>query len=655
MSSDLTAAGDPVDAYQSFIAKSRYARWLEDERRRETWSESVDRYLSFMVGHLDKKHGYTPERDLLEQIRDAILDRQVMPSMRALMTAGEALERSNAAGYNCAYLPLLDQRTFSELLFILMNGTGVGYSVERQYIDQLAAVPETMTSVSDDVTICVADSKEGWADGFDQLLSYLWRGQIPGWDLSAIRPAGARLKTFGGRASGPEPLDDLFQYTVKLFARTPGRRLRPIDAHDLACKIASVVVVGGVRRSAMIALSDLDDQEMSFAKSGSWWETNPHRALANISAVYHDGTTRDRFDQEWDALVKSGSGERGIFNRSASVRQAENHGMRSADVDYGTNPCSEIILRPFQFCNLSEVVCRGDDTAQTLERKVRLAAILGTWQSTLTEFPYLREEWKANTEEERLLGVSLTGVFGSELTNGLQGSEVLADLLRELRGQVVLANLAEAERVGIRPSAATTCVKPSGTVSQLAGVSSGLHPWHAEYYVRTVRGDKKDPLSRLMVDAGVPVLDDITAPDANHVFHFPIKAPDGAITRRELSAIEHLEMWRLYQQNWCEHKPSVTVSVRPEEWDTVREWVWRHLDELSGAAFLPYADDDHSYVQAPYQACTPELYEMLKEQMPRLNWNDLPFYESLDTTTGSQELACSAAGGCDAVDLPIAA
>ncbi|MFH9606831.1 hypothetical protein [Streptomyces sp. NPDC017448] len=647
MSDLLTPEGDIADAYRSFIAKSRYSRWIDQEQRRETWKESVDRYMNFMVGHLARTQDYVPPTDLLWAVRSAILNHDIVPSMRALMTAGEALERSHIAGYNCAYLPLADAQAFDELLYILMNGTGVGFSVERQYVNQLPPVPARIEPGLARETIHVADSKEGWAHAFGTLLSRLWRGVLPEWTLDAVRPAGARLETFGGRASGPDPLDDLFRFTVELFLNARGRQLRPIEAHDLACKVASVVVVGGVRRSAMISLSDLTDREMAQAKSGEWWVDHPYRALANISAVYENGVTEEEFATEWKALVASGSGERGIFNRDAAMWQAARNGRRDVVADFGTNPCSEIILRPFEFCNLSEVVVRPEDTLEYLEVKVMLAAILGTWQSTLTDFPYLREEWKRNAEEERLLGVSLTGVFGSALTDG-RDRFALEAVLGNLKNLVIASNEIEAKNVGIAPSAATTCVKPSGTVSQLAGVSSGLHPWHSEYYIRTVRGDKKDPLSQLMVEAGVPHEEDLTS-DTTWVFSFPVKAPPGALTRRDLRAVEHLEIWLSYQRAWCEHKPSVTVSVREDEWSEVGEWVLAHLDEVSGVSFLPYSE--HTYQQAPYQECSREQYEEMAARMPVLQWSDLVFYETQDGTTGSQELACSAAEGCESVDL----
>jgi ribonucleoside-diphosphate reductase alpha chain len=642
----LTTTGDIADPYRSFIAKSRYSRWLEDENRRETWSETVARYVSFMLGQLKDKHGYIPDAAVVDEIHEAILTHEVMPSMRAVMTAGAALDRSNIAGFNCSYLPLKDARALDELLYVLMNGTGVGYSVEKQYTDQLPAVPDTLRAAAD--VIVVADSKEGWGYAFRSLLEGLWQGEVRQWDLSKVRPAGARLNTFGGRASGPGPLDDLFAFTVQKFHQAAGRKFRPIEVHDIACKIASVVVVGGVRRSAMISLSDLDDQEMAQAKSGEWWVEHPYRALANNSAVYSDGMSREEFSTEWDSLVASGSGERGIFHRGAAQRQAAKYGRREQDTDYGTNPCSEIILRPFSFCNLSEVVVRETDTPETLARKVHLASVLGTWQSTLTDFPYLRDEWKQNAEEERLLGVSLTGVYGNVWTNGTINLKATEVLLAGLREEVVNANRAEAARIGIPASAATTCNKPSGTVSQLVDCESGLHQKHAKFYKRRVRVDKKDPVAFVLTDAGVPHEEDSYNSSA-WVFTFPQRAAAGALVREDVTAVEHLEVWLAYQRFWCEHKPSVTISVRENEWDAVGEWVWSHLDEISGVSFLPYSE--HTYVQAPYEEVTEEEYEALTAKTYRVEWSDLAFYETYDQTTGSQSLACSADGGCEDVDL----
>ncbi|MFJ2113374.1 hypothetical protein ACIOEX_16060 [Streptomyces sp. NPDC087850] len=638
----IDSNGDLTDPYKAYITKSRYARWREQDGRRETWTETVDRYFAFMTGHLKDRHGYTADKALARELRDAVLHHEVLPSMRALMTAGEALDLSHVAGYNCAYTPLEDLRSFSEVLFILLNGTGVGFSVEKQYVDQLPVVAHPRTDPA--ARIRVADSKLGWAEAFDTLLQLVWvNGRIPEVDYSLIRPAGARLKTFGGRASGPEPLKELFDYTVELLRSAQGRKLRPIEAHDLSCKIADVVVVGGVRRSAMISLSDLDDTEMATAKSGQWWINHPHRGLANISAVYHDGTGREQFDREWQLLKESGSGERGIFHRDASRRIASQWGRRKADTKYGTNPCSEIILRPRSFCNLSTIVVRPQDGVSDLKRKITLAAILGTWQATLTDFPFLREEWSENARDERLLGVSMTGIFNSALLTDGQGRDLKNDVLEKLRDAARVANEIEAELLGIAPSDAITAIKPEGTTSQKTGVPSGLHPPHARFWVRTIRNDVKDPISDFLMDAGVPWEKDVMN-DQNLVFSFPQRAATDAMTREDLTAVQHLELWLDFQRHYCEHKPSVTVSVRPDEWHAVGEWVWKHLDEMSGVSFLPFSS--HTYIQAPYQECSEETYRDLTNRMPRLSWSDLAFYEHSDHTRGMQEYACSA-NGCE--------
>jgi ribonucleoside-diphosphate reductase alpha chain len=633
--------------YENFIAISRYARWIPADNRRETWGETVDRYFDFMVLNLKEKHNYSPDENLIEEMRKAVFERSVMPSMRSVMTAGPALERDNVAGYNCSFLPADSLRSFDEAMYILMCGTGVGYSVESVYIDKMPVVNEHFEK--SDTVIVVGDSKAGWAKALRELLALLWQGQIPSWDVSQVRPAGARLKTFGGRASGPAPLVNLFEFCIDIIQGAAGRKLKPIEAHDIMCKIGEVVVVGGVRRSAMISLSDLNDHDMAKAKAGAWWEYNGQRALANNSVSYTSKPSMSDFITEWKNLYDSQSGERGIYNVAAAQAQAAKNGRRDPNIRYGTNPCSEIILRPYQFCNLSEIIVREDDTKETLNRKVELATILGTWQSTLTDFKYLRKIWKDNTEEERLLGVSITGQFGHELMSGRKGLDKLSNILSELKLTAISANDLEADKIGINRAAAITCVKPSGTVSQLTGVSSGMHPWHNEYYTRTVRGDKKDPLTRFLVDSGVPSEDDVMKPSDTTVFSFPIKAPKNAVLRKDLTAIEHLETWLVYQRAWCEHKPSITVSVKEDEWMEVGAWVYKHFDELSGISFLPYSD--HTYQQAPYQDATKEQYEELLSKMPsEIRWEDISFYELEDNTTGTQDLAC-AAGYCEVVDI----
>ena len=633
--------------YENFIALSRYARWLENENRRETWGETVDRYFSFMVIQLREKHGYVPDDKTLADLRDAVFNRNVMPSMRSVMTAGVALERENVSGYNCAFLPVDNARSFDESMYILMCGTGVGFSVEYKYINKLPSLPETLEKSS--TTVIVGDSKEGWAKAYRELLGLLWAGQIPQIDISKVRPSGARLKTMGGRSSGPQPLVNLFDFTIQVFKGALGRQLKPIEAHDLMCKIGEVVVVGGVRRSAMISLSNINDIEMAAAKSGNWWEKNSQRALSNNSVAYSRKPEMAQFISEWKSLYDSKSGERGIYNVAAAQAQAAKYGRRSPDIHYGTNPCSEIILRPYQFCNLSEVVLRETDTVEDVENKVRLASILGTWQSTLTDFKYIRKIWKDNTEEERLLGVSLTGQFGHKFFSGQEGLEKLGNTLDSLRELAVSTNVIEAEKIGIPASAAVTCVKPSGTVSQLVGVSSGMHAWHSEYYIRTVRGDKKDPITQFLKDSSIPAEDDVMKPNDTTVFSFPVKAPKYAITRDKVTAIQQLEIWLTYQRHWCEHKPSITVSVKEDEWMEVGAWVYKHFDEVSGISFLPYSE--HSYVQAPYQEVTKDQYEDMLAKMPKvIDWTALSLYELEDSTTGTQALAC-VSGECEIVDI----
>ena len=626
----------PTD-YQSFIHKSRYAKYF-DIGGRESWDDTVTRYSTNVIRDIvDPQTKYD-----LEQ---AILGQEIMPSMRAMMTAGPALDRDNTAGYNCSYLPVDDPKSFDEAMFILLCGTGVGFSVERQYINKLPEVPDQL--FKSDTTIVVKDSKEGWAKAFRQLLALLWSGEIPQWDVSNVRPSGARLKTFGGRASGPAPLVELFNFTVSTFKAATGRKLSSIECHDLMCFIGQIVVVGGVRRSAMISLSNLSDDRMRHAKSGQWWETAAHRALANNSVSYTEKPDVETFMREWTALVESKSGERGVFNREASKKQAAKSGRRDPSFDFGTNPCSEIILRPYQFCNLTEVVVRATDTLESLERKVRLATILGTIQSSFTKFPYLRKVWQRNTEEERLLGVSLTGIMDNPLmttkNNGLDKT------LEHLKEVAVKTNVEWAGRLGIPVSAAITCVKPSGTVSQLVDSASGIHARHNDYYIRTVRGDNKDPLTQFMKDQGIPHEPCVFKGDTTTVFSFPQKSPDNAVTRNDMTAIEQLETWLTYQRSWCEHKPSVTISVREHEWLEVGAFVYKHFDEMSGVSFLPHSD--HTYQQAPYQDCTKEEYEELLATMPTsIDWDRLSEYESEDNTVAMQTMACSG-DSCEIVDL----
>ena len=623
-----------MNDYQTFIATSRYARWLSDENRRETWAETVERYVTNIIGnHADNS-----------AMRDAIYNMGVMPSMRSVMTAGPAAARDNTCMYNCSYLPVDDVKSFDEAMFILLCGTGVGFSVERQYVSKLPEVPEHL--FESDTTITVKDSKEGWAKAFRQVLAMLWAGEIPKWDVSKVRPAGAKLKTFGGRASGPAPLVELFEFAIATFRSAVGGKLTSIQCHDLMCKVGEVVVVGGVRRSAMISLSNLSDDRMRHAKSGQWWDNHAQRALANNSVSYTDKPDMESFTREWLSLMESKSGERGVFNRQAAEKQSAKNGRRETGHEWGTNPCSEIILRPYQFCNLSEVICRADDTLETLKEKVRLATIIGTIQSTYTHFPYLRKIWQRNTEAERLLGVSLTGIMDCELLND---GEHLAHYLEILKSVAIGTNAEWAEKLGIPVSAAITCVKPSGTVSQLTDTASGIHARHSQYYIRTVRGDNKDPLTEFMKSVGIISEPDVMKPDVTTVFSFPVKSPQGAVTRNDMTALEQLELWLTYQRHWCEHKPSVTISVRDDEWLEVGAWVWKHFDEVSGISFLPHSD--HSYKQAPYQECSEREYLDMLGMMPdAIDWADLSLYEQEDTTKGSQTLACSS-GVCEIVDL----
>lgn len=634
--------------YQQFIHKSRYARWLDSEQRREDWDETVDRYVDFMVNQARGKTNFELPKQDVDDIREAILNLEVMPSMRAMMTSGTALARDNISGYNCSYIPVDSPRSFDECMYILMCGTGVGFSVERESVDKLPVVSDAMHET--DTVVKVGDSKPGWAKSLRELIALLYAGQIPTWDMSQVRAAGERLKTMGGRASGPQPLDDLFRFTVDTFKKAQGRRLFPIECHDLMCKIGEIVVVGGVRRSALISLSNLNDDQMAHAKSGQWWENEGQRALANNSVAYKGKPEIGTFMREWVSLYESKSGERGMFNREAADKQVARNGRRETGHMWGTNPCSEIILRPYQFCNLSEVMVRESDDLTSLKRKVRLATIVGTLQSTLTDFKYLRNVWKKNTEEERLLGVSLTGIMDHAILSKNVDS---AKWLQEMRQEAVDTNEKYANMLGIPVSAAITCVKPSGTVSQLTDTASGIHARHNDYYIRTVRGDNKDPLTQFMIEAGVPNERDVMKPESTTVFSFAMKSPSNAVTRTQMTAIEQLELWKTYALHWCEHKPSVTISVKEEEWMDVGAWVYENFDVASGVSFLPHSD--HTYQQAPYQDIEPDDYYDWQETYGHveLDWKKLSDFEKEDNTTGSRELACTA-GVCEVVDLSAA-
>lgn len=630
-----------LSLYQQFIHLSRYSRWLPEKKRRETWEETIKRYFDFFESHLKETLNFKLTKDLREELETAVLNLEVMPSMRCLMAAGEALKRENVAGFNCSFVAIDNQRSFDEILYILMNGTGVGFSVERQFIAKLPNIPDELYET--ETTIVVADSKIGWAKALKELISMLYVGQIPKFDTSKVRPAGSPLKTFGGRASGPEPLKDLFSFVIKVFKEGRGRKLSSLECHDIVCKIAEVVVVGGVRRSALISLSNLSDERMRNAKSGQWWIENVQRSLANNSAAYTEKPDTGIFMAEWKSLYDSRSGERGIFNRVAAKEQAKKFARRNPEFDFGTNPCGEIILRSRGLCNLSEVVVRSTDNEKNLLRKIRLATILGTFQSTLTQYKYLSKDWKANAEEESLLGVSLTGIMDSPLTS--VNDNELSTLLQKLREEAVRTNKEWAKKLDINESVAITTVKPSGTVSQLVDSASGIHSRHSPYYIRTVRADNRDPLCKMMKDLGFPYEADVTKPEHTSVFSFPVKSPENAVFRKDKSAIEQLELWLTYRNHYCEHNPSVTISVKEHEWMEVGSWVYKHFNEIGGVSFLPF--NDHVYKQAPYQDCSEQEYLDLLAKMPKdVDWSKLCEYEKEDMTTGMQELAC-VSGSCE--------
>lgn len=626
--------------YQTYIAKSRYARFLDKENRREHWPETVARYFDFMAKHLKDKHNYDIPAELRERLQGAVTRLEVVPSMRSIMTAGDALDRQNVAGYNCSYLPIDDVKAFDEAMYILLCGTGVGFSVEQKYVSKLPEIPAQLFDSG--TVVMVKDSKEGWAKALRQIIALLYAGEIPKWDVTSVRPAGTRLKTFGGRASGPEPLVELFKYVVAKFKGACGRKLSSLEAHDILCKIGEVVVVGGVRRSAMISLSDLGDDRMAHAKAGNWWDGNGQRALANNSATYETKPDVGQFMREWSSIYESHSGERGIFNRGASDKQAGKNGRRKQGQEWGTNPCSEIILRPYQFCNLSSVVVRANDTEETLLEKIEMATILGTWQSTMTHFPYLRKIWQTNTEEERLLGVSMTGPLDNPLLNNPDDPE-LPGRLERLKQHAIAINSAHADLLGINASVAITAIKPEGTVSQLTGTASGLHPQHARHFIRRVRSDNKDPLTAFLKKAGFPAEPCVMKPDSTTVFSFPMKVSDSSLLRDDLTAIQHMRLWLLYQRHYCEHKPSVTISVKEQEWPEVGAFVWKHFDEITGVSFLPH--DGGTYRQAPYETISEGEYDQLVSLMPTsINWEE--FMENTDNVEGAQMLAC-VAGVCE--------
>ena len=626
--------------YQEYIGKSRYSRYLDDKGRREHWPETVARYFDFMTKQLKTNHDYTLTQELRDELQTAVTNLEVVPSMRSIMTAGDALERQNIAGYNCSYLPIDDLKAFDEAMYILLCGTGVGFSVEQKYVTKLPEIPTELFNSG--TIINVKDSKEGWAKALRQVIALLYAGEIPKWDVSAVRPAGTRLKTFGGRASGPEPLVELFKYVVNKFKLAAGRKLTSLEAHDILCKVGEVVVVGGVRRSAMISLSDLSDDRMAHAKAGNWWDGNGQRALANNSAIYEVKPDVGKFMREWSSIYESHSGERGIFNRYASELQAAKNGRRELGKEWGTNPCSEIILRPYQFCNLSSVIVRSSDSVDTLRNKVRLATILGTFQSTMTHFPYLRKVWQTNTEEERLLGVSMTGILDNPLLNN-PDDPYLPTILEDFKDVAINTNAEFADAIGINRSAAITAIKPEGTVSQLTGTASGIHPQHSQYFIRRVRSDNKDPLTDFLKAQGFPSEPCVMKPESTTVFSFPMRVEKGAVLREDLNAIKHLRLWLLYQRHYCEHKPSVTISVNENEWPEVGAWVWNNFDEITGVSFLPM--DGGTYRQAPYESMTEFEYHAMVSKMPLgIDWDKL--VEGTDNVEGAQQLACTA-GNCE--------
>lgn len=635
-----------MDPFRSFIANSRYSRWLEEEARRETWVETVTRSTDFFGNHVEKNYKGAIPKAFWKEANTAIANHEVMPSMRVLMTAGKALERENVAGYNCSFIAIDDARAFDEALYILMNGVGLGFSVEAQYTNQLPTINEHFEHTGS--TIVVADSKAGWARGLRELIAMLYAGQVPKIDVSNVRAAGQRLKTFGGRASGPQPLVDLFSYTIDKFQKAAGRKLSPAECHGIMCKIAEVVVVGGVRRSALISQSDLNDYEMAHAKTGAWWIDNQEYALANNSAAFYKEPTTGELLNFWADLYESKSGERGIINMEG-LRNNTKAPRRDLSKVQGLNPCGEILLRSKQFCNLSEVIVRPEDTLEDLKRKVRIATIIGTVQSTLTDFKYLRKAWRDNCNEERLLGVSLTGQMDHPVMNGRSGMEQLENWLDELQKHAIEVNAEYADKLGIPRSTAITTGKPSGTVSQLTDSASGGHKRYRKFYIRTVRGDKKDPITKYMIDLGIPYEDDVTKPDSTVVFSFYIKSPDTALTQEDSSAIEDLNVWLAYKKHWTEHNPSVTINVREHEWIEVVNWVKKNWDYVGGISFLPYSD--HTYRQAPYQEITESEYYLGIADFPKeIDWSLLSSYELEDTTTGTQELACTA-GNCEIVDV----
>lgn len=625
-----------------FVYYRTYSRWMDKENRRETWIETVDRYINFMRENI----GSRLDEKEYEELRLAILNQEIMPSMRLMWSAGDAARKTNVCAYNCSFIAPSKLEDFAEIMYLLMCGTGAGFSVESQTVQQLPLIKKQTGEILPIYEI--KDSKEDWGDSLTAGMKAWYEGKDIKFDYSKLRLAGERLKTMGGRSSGPEPLRALLDFTRSKILNRQGKRLTNLDVHDIICKIGEVVVMGGVRRSALISLSDLDDEEMRHSKEGQFYLNEPQRQMANNSAVYNQRPTAAEFMEEWLALAKSGTGERGIFNRGGLESQLPERRWKVFAKDSataGTNPCGEIILKSKQFCNLTEVVARHEDTAETLLKKTRLATILGTYQSTLTNFPYISKEWKKNCEEERLLGVSLTGQWDSPASRS-------PEIVKKLKMLAIEVNKEYAKKFGINPSTCITCVKPSGTVSQLVDSASGMHTRHAKYYIRRIRISATDPLFQMLKDQKFPYYPEVGQAEGSastYVLEFPVKAPDGAVTRNSLSALDQLEHWKLIKENFTEHNPSVTISVGNDEWISTANWLYQNWNILGGLSFLPRVD--HSYALAPYEEISEEKYYELLAKMPEIDFSEIVVYEKEDSTQGAKELAC-VAGVCE-VDFSV--
>jgi ribonucleoside-diphosphate reductase alpha chain len=635
-----------MSLYQQVIFKTRYARWVEEEGRRENWDETVKRYCDYFEDHLKEKHSHKIPRKVLKEVYDSIYNLEVMPSMRTLMTSGKALESAEVANYNCAFLVVDAVRAFSEHMYVLMCGAGSGFSVERRFTEKLPEVPEELHP--SDTTIIVADSRKGWCAAYNQYLNLLFAGNIAKVNVDKVRKEGTRLKTFGGYASGPGPLLDLFKHTEEIFRGAQGRQLRPIEVFSIMCYIAQIVVVGGVRRSATIALFDKDDIEMRTAKSGYWFNDpkRKHYAMANISAVFETKPAAAEFMDIWRDLVASKAGEPGILNRKALWEGAEAIGRATryedgSRIPYGVNPCSEIVLQPYSFCNLTGAAIRPEDTLEDIKKKVRVATIIGTWQATVTDFDYLRKVWQSNVEDERLLGVCLAGIMDHPVLS--QTTEESARWENELRELAWEVNKSIAEDIGINTTASVTAIKPAGNSGELYDVASGIHPRYAPYYIRSIRQSNGDPMTEFLKATGIP--HEVSVQNArDSIFYFPVKSPEGAICAKDRTAIQQLEHWLHMKRNYATHTISATVYVREHEWIAVGAWVYDNFNEVTGLSFLPY--DDHIYQQAPYTPCSAEDYEKARGKMPEeIDWSLLKHFEQSDSTTVSQEFACTG-GSC---------